>query len=301
MPEKRIVVAGATGNLGGRIVKALLARKATVVALTRRNTDPAKVEALRKMGVEIAVAELHQVNEVAASCANASCVVSALLGLRDVLVVGQTGLMNAAIKAGVPRFIPSDYSLDYRQLHPGENRNLDLHLEFDGLLSRAPIAATSILNGAFTELLIGPAPLILFKLGRVLYWKNADQVLDFTTMDDVAAFTAEAALDPTTPRYLKVVGQRVTARGLAEIATQAVGKPFKPTWAGTLGTLTAMIKVMRLVMPANDDPFPPWQGMQYTHNMFSGRGVLSPLDNDRYPGIRWMQIAEVLSQRPNRS
>jgi hypothetical protein len=40
-------------------------------------------------------------------------VVSALQGLRDVIVEMQTVLLYAAIKADAPRFIPSDYSIDF--------------------------------------------------------------------------------------------------------------------------------------------------------------------------------------------
>jgi hypothetical protein len=169
-------------------------------------------------------------------------------------------------------------------------------VEFQERLARAPIAATSILNGAFMELLVGQAPLILFKLRRVLYWQNADQVLDFTAMDDVAAYTAAAALDPKTPRFLKIVGERVTTRQLAAVASEVMGQTFKPTWAGTLRSLRVMTRVMRALSPATDDPFPPWQGMQYTHDMFEGRGVLEPLDNARYPDVRWTTLREFLSR-----
>jgi hypothetical protein len=40
-------------------------------------------------------------------------------------------------------------------------------------------------------------PLILFKWKRILYWGDADQRMDFTTVGDTAAFTASAALDPS--------------------------------------------------------------------------------------------------------
>jgi hypothetical protein len=43
-------------------------------------------------------------------------------------------------------------------------------------------------------MLTGQMPLILFKWKRVLHWGSADQRMDFTTMDDTAAFTASAAL-----------------------------------------------------------------------------------------------------------
>lgn len=42
--------------------------------------------------------------------------------------------------------------------------------------------------------------------------------------------------------------------------------------------------------------FPPWQGMQYLHNMFTGLPKLQPLDNERYNGIGWTTVQEVLEK-----
>jgi hypothetical protein len=56
----------------------------------------------------------------------ASTVVSALQGLRDVILDGQGALLNAAVAAKVLRFIPSDFALDFAKTAPGSNRNLDL-------------------------------------------------------------------------------------------------------------------------------------------------------------------------------
>lgn len=295
MSEQRIVVAGATGNLGHRIVKALRARGAQVVALTRKTSKPEKVAQLRALGAELVVVEPWNATEVASACRGASCVVSALLGVHDVMVDAQTVLLEGAVQAGVPRFIPSDYAMDFTQLEPGENRNLDWHREFQERLDRAPIAATSILNGMFMDLLLGDAPFILFKWNRVLYWENPDQVLEFTTMDDVAAYTAAAALDPKAPRLLRITGDRRTARELASISSEVMGRKFKLQWAGTVGTLGVMIKVMRKLMPAHDEPFPPWQGMQYSRSMFAGEGVVGAADVDRYPGMKWTTVRDLLT------
>ncbi len=49
--------------------------------------------------------------------------------------------------------------------------------------------------------------------------------------------------------------------------------------------------------PAKDEVFPPWQGMQYLHNMLSGLPKLQPLDNDRYPDIRWTSVQDMLASR----
>ena len=86
---------------------------------------------------------------------------SALQGLRDVIVETQSVLLDAAIKAGVPRFIPSDYSIDFTKFPLGENRNLDLRRDFHERLEKASISATTIFSGAFAEMLTGQMPLIL--------------------------------------------------------------------------------------------------------------------------------------------
>jgi uncharacterized protein YbjT (DUF2867 family) len=51
------VLAGATGNLGGRIATALLERGASVRAIVRRGSAPDKIEALRRRGAAIAEGE----------------------------------------------------------------------------------------------------------------------------------------------------------------------------------------------------------------------------------------------------
>ena len=130
MDDANIVVAGATGNLGGRIVKALVERGANVKALVRHGTAPDKHARLQELGVTIVSVDLSSAFQVTPACSGASCVVSALQGLRDVIVEVQTVLLDSAIQSGVPRFIPSDYSIDFTKFPPGENRNLDLRREF---------------------------------------------------------------------------------------------------------------------------------------------------------------------------
>jgi nucleoside-diphosphate-sugar epimerase len=291
------VLAGATGNLGRRIARAILERGANVRAVVRHNSDPDKIEELRKRGAAIAEVDFNSVSEVTGACMGGSCVISALCGLRDVIVETQTLLLDAAVKAGVPRFIPSDYSIDFTKLPPGTNRNLDLRREFHERLDKAPIAATSILNGMFTDLLTGEAPFILFKLKRVVYWEDADQRLDLTTMDDTAEFTAAAALDSSTPRFLRIAGDQISARGLVEVVSEVTGEKFRLFRPGGLKRLTTLIKITRAILPKSSAVYPPWQGMQYMHNMFSGRVKLEPLDNDRYPAMRWTTARDVLAAR----
>lgn len=295
MSDATIIVAGASGDLGGRITSALLERGAEVRALVRHSTAPDKVERLRELGAEVVPVDLYSASEALPACEGAACVVSALAGLRDVIVEAQTLLLYAAVTAGVPRFIPSDYSIDFTKCQPGRNRNLDLRREFHTRLDKAPIAATTIFNGAFAELLTGQMPMISFRLRRVLFWGDGDQPLDFTTMDDSAAFTASAALDPSTPRFLRIAGDQLSARELAAVVSEVTGERFRPLRVGSLRLLGTLAKVMRAVTPGGNELYPAWQGMQYTCDMFGGRAKLDQLDNDRYSGMHWTTVRDVLS------
>jgi len=294
-----VVVVGATGNLGHRIVSALRTRGADVRALVRTNTSADKLSKLEQTGSKIVQVDLSNKSDLTQALKGASCVVSTIQGLRDVIVDLQSTVLDAAVAAGVPRFIPSDYACDFTKLPPGQNRNLDLHRAFRARLEASPIAGTSILCGAFGELLIHRPAFIDFAAKSVNYWGNADQVLEFTTMDDTAAFTAAAALDASAPKVLRIAGDQITARGLAEVTSEVTKEKFELVRKGSLDELAGIIQQMRSKDPSSEThPFPMWQGMQYVHNMFSGQVQLDPpLDNDRYPGIQWTRVRDLIASR----
>ncbi len=289
-----IVLAGAGGDLGQRIAKALVAAGADVRALVRPGLSTSKRSAMASVGASPVEAAYDDTASLRQACDGAACVVSALNGLGPVIIDAQSRLLHAAVAAGVPRFIPSDYSLDFTRTRPGDNRNMDLRRAFMQRIDAAPIRATSVLNGAFADLLTGDAPIILHRPKRVLYWGSADQTLDFTTKEDVARYVALAALDEGAPRFLRIAGDVVTARSLAAMMTMLSGRRFGLWRAGGIGRLSALIAIVRTLTPRSDAPFPAWQGMQYLRDMSSGRGKLTALDNDRYGVLPWTSAKDVL-------
>ena len=292
--KKIILVAGATGNLGERIVKALLKRGAEVRIVVRASSDSEKINRLEKLGVEVFKVNKWNWDELTKACLGVSCVVSSLAGLREVIIDAQKVLLDAAIAAGVKRFIPSDYSLDFTKFSYGENRNLDLRREFHEYLDKTSISSTTIFNGAFTDLITDQMPLILFKQKIVLYWGSADYRWNFTTVDDTAVYTANAALDSSTPRYLRIAGDQINPREIKMVTSEVTGEKFRLLRAGGKGLLGMIIKISRKLAPGEKELYPAWQGMQYMHNMIDERSRVEKLDNDRYSDMHWTTIREVL-------
>ena len=289
-----IVLAGATGDLGGRVLSALVRRRVAVRALVRHTMPIAAQDALRARGGIPVLVDFADIAALTTALAGAACVVSTLNGLESVILDLQGRLLDAAVAANVPRFVPSDFSLDFTGTRPGDNRNMDLRRRFMARIDAAPIKATSILNGAFADLLTGEAPILLQRIHRVLYWGNPERLFDFTTKDDVADYTADVALDPAPPRFLRIAGDVVSPRDLATLMTRLDGRRWTPLRAGGLGRLSLLIRVARALTPVTDAPFPAWQGMQYLRDMSSGRGKLSPLDNSRYGKTDWTRAETVL-------
>ncbi|KRE82679.1 NmrA family protein [Arthrobacter sp. Soil764] len=294
-----VLVAGATGDLGQRIVSELLRGDSLVRVLTRPGTGLAHGIYAGNGRVEIHEVAYTDRAGLASALSGVDTVISAVSGARPVVVDAQRALLAAAVEAGVARFIPSDYSADYRRITPGSNRNFELRRELAAELDAAPIRVTSVLNGAFADMLTGQAPMILFKRHRVLFWSSPDQILDFTAKDDVARVVALVALDEDAPRVVEVAGDRVTARSIARTMTELTRTPFSLQWAGTTSLLGAVSRIGRRVSKDKDQAFPAWQGMQYFVSMFSGEAELHHVNNDRYGTHEWTSVRDVLEAHLN--
>ncbi|MGL4618349.1 MAG: SDR family NAD(P)-dependent oxidoreductase [Chroococcidiopsis sp.] len=291
-----ILVAGGTGNLGGRIVKALIARGAEVRAIVRNGSKPEKIAKLTELGAQVITVDMSDVGQLKQACQGASCVVSALSGLHETIVDSQTKLLDAAIAAGVPRFIPSDFASDFTKLPEGENRNFDLRKEFHQYLDKSLIAATSILNGAFADILGYGTPLYDVKNYSVGYWGDkSDWKIDFTTMDNTADYTAAVAIDSSTPRILRIASFQISPNELVAVGEEVKKKEFKLIPMGSLEDFSASNKKERAAHPEGEkELFPSWQAKQYLYSMFSVQNT--PLDNDRYPDVQWTRAIDVISK-----
>jgi uncharacterized protein YbjT (DUF2867 family) len=292
--QTRVLVVGASGRMGTKIVHELLARGATVRVTHRTSSNAEQVAKLAAAGAELAVADLADEASLARACEGIDVVVSSVQGMRETIVDGQLNLLNAAEKAGVARMMPSDYALDFFKTREGGNRNLDLRREFNRTLDTSRVRGTSLLCGAFMDLLamgaIGPDA----KTGVYKVWGDPEQPYDFTLTDDVAKYIAVVALDADAGRVVRVAGDTRTATALGAIFAEFRGMPTTIERAGSIEDLDRMIERVRGADTGPPSVFPVWQQMQYGRDMASGLGRLTPLDNARYPTVKPRTIREFL-------
>jgi hypothetical protein len=292
--KKIIVIAGATGNLGGKITTALLEKGAEVRAIVRKETDINKIKDLEDKGVKVFQVDTSNKSAISKHCIGANCFVSALAGLKEIIIDAQRIFLDAAIEANVPRFIPSDYSIDFTNLIEGKNRNLDLRREFNRYIDTTNIQATTIFNGPFMDLLTTDMPLIMFKQKRILCWGNPEQIIEFTTTFNVADFTAEVAMDDNTPRFLRIAGDKLSCNDFVKLLNELTNDRYKLFRPGGISLLNAVIKLTRFFSPSKNELYPAWQGMQYMRDMMEGRIIFQNYNNDRYSNMKWTSVKEFL-------
>jgi hypothetical protein len=282
---------------GLKIVKALQHKDAEIRVVIRLNSDPKKIKELERLGVQLYTIHSWTVAELLTPCKDVTCVVSALAGLREVIIDAQKVLLDAAIEAGVARFIPSDYSSDFTNLEVGKNRNFDLRREFHQYLDKAPIKATTIFNGAFMDLLTTDMPLILFKQKLILCWGNPNQLIEFTTTYNVAEYTAETAVEDHTPRYLRIAGDTLSCNDFVKLLTELTSNKFNLFRPGGITLLTVIINLTRFFSHSTKELYPAWQGMQYMRDMMEGKIQFQTYDNNRSSNIKWTSVKEFLIQK----
>jgi len=294
---KIVVLAGASGNLGSLIANAILERPGMTSRALVRSGSRQKVASLSERGAEIVEVDLEGPGgseALSKALTGAFSVVSALQGGADVIVDAQTRLLEAAKHTGVRRFIPSDFSYNMFGLFDGDNINTDLRLFFarHAKQARGNVEVVHVLNGCFLDrrVLFGFLGAIDPVSRRTFLWGDGKAKMDFTTYEDTARFTAQAAVDPgPLPVEFNVAGDTLDFPELVEAYEDASGKPLTVVQMGSLDDMDAEIFRRRQAEPHNIFGFLP---LMYWRAMLSGKGKLGPLVNAHYSHIHPLTVRD---------
>jgi uncharacterized protein YbjT (DUF2867 family) len=294
-----VLVAGATGNLGSKIVAELVDRGATVRALVREGSADGgdRLRDLVDAGkITLVVGDLTaEVAVLADHLAGVDVIVSAVQGGPELIIEGQTNLLRAAEAARVGRMIPSDFSVDLHRLDYGDNLFLDMRKKADEAFVGSSVRPTFVLNGGFMEVMLAPfMGIVNLEQGTFSYWGDGEQPMDFTSIADTAAYAAAAALDASAAdRTVSVTGAVLTLKELHAEVEQTTGRTLEIRELGTIADLEAEIERRKATA---QNPY-EFVALQYQWAMVTGKGKLHNLSNADYPDITPTTIAEFLINR----
>ena len=286
--SQAVLLAGATGMLGGHIAHELLARPGTRVRLLLRpgtSNDANKRAALAPLldgGAEAVEGNLADRASLARATEGVDVIVSAVQGGPDVIIDGQVALAEAGRRNGVRRILPSDFALDLFKATPREHMMFDLRRTADEAIAATGLQAIHLLNGAFMDM-FAPGAGVIGKDGVVRFWGDGARPIEVTSVADTARMAARVAADPAVPAgKFAFAGDRVSILDATRVVETRTGRTFERQSLGSEADLRAALD------KARQDTSNPFSAVMLAYQLYmlTGQTALDDLQNGRYPDLK---------------
>ncbi len=170
MSISTIAIAGITGQLGTLIAQALLKTSDVQIRGLCRNTAKLSPEFSRNSRVNIVQGDSNDLAAAREAVRDCQVVICCYLGPNELMSNGQKVLIDACVAEAVPRYIASDYSIDYRALKLGQLPAKDPMIEIHEYLEGKPVTGVHVLIGCFTETFLNYIPYLNLKDNQLSYW-----------------------------------------------------------------------------------------------------------------------------------
>ncbi|TVY14193.1 Pinoresinol reductase 2 [Lachnellula arida] len=231
---KNVVIVGASGSLGEPITKALIDSGKFNVTVIKRPSSKASFPA----SVKVVPADTTSVESVTAAFQGQDAVVSAVgtEGLQ-----GQNVLIDAAIAAGVKRFLPSEFGSDLANpkvaAFPifGYKIATQKYLQ-EAIAAKPGLTYTYVVNGPFLDWGLHRGFLLDTKEGKPKIYDDGKTVFSATTLASVgqAVIGALSHYEETKNRFVYVRDIDISQKRLLEIAQKvAPEKKWEPVSVNT--------------------------------------------------------------------
>lgn len=223
---KKVLIAGATGNLGPHLIRELSNQGHQVSALVRTETlqNEDKMRILHEAGVNIIEGDLDDPASLARACAGQDIVISAV-GAGQIMQ--QVELARAAQAAGVKRFIPSEFGVDPFAAASDSSDLFQVKAKAQEEIKKIGIPMTPIYTNGFMEFWatglgqLGPtAP-----PDTVQYYGDGNKEIYMVSLPDIARYVhAIVEDDSTLNNELTIRSEKTSQDGLINLWEQTSGK-----------------------------------------------------------------------------
>jgi uncharacterized protein YbjT (DUF2867 family) len=231
------LVVGSTGRMGGEICRLLTAKNQPVRGMVRATSDPARVESLKAMGVQIVTGNLRDRASLDQACQGVTKLITMVTavssyqpGENDLQccdLEGAINLIDAAKSAGVKHFVYVSFSgnIDLESPLRNAKRAVEQRLKDSGL------TYTILRPSYFMESWL--TPLVGFDPGNVkaVIYGSGENPISWISLKDVAKFAVESLDHPTARNATLELGgpEALTPHQAVKIFEEIGGKPFEVT------------------------------------------------------------------------
>ncbi|KAH7121119.1 hypothetical protein B0J11DRAFT_581878 [Dendryphion nanum] len=292
-------IAGLTGKFARLIASCLLQQPN--VAIRGYVRDPTKLPSwlVESDAVHIIRGGAFDTSAARVFAKGCDVIICGYLGNNEFMIEGQKVLIDACSMEGVPRYIASDYCLNFTKLEKGQLFPKDPMIEVKKYLESKDVKGVHVLIGAFMDTLFSA----YFQIwdGReksLTFWGNEDSIWESTTYKNAAGFVAAVAVDRTAVGVKKFLGDRRSMREIADLFQSAYG--FRPQLK-RLGSLDDVFKHMHELKTKYPEEPMRYMAMFYQYYCINGQcylGEFANLDNSTYSQVKPEGFKEFFARTP---
>ncbi|EHA25044.1 hypothetical protein ASPNIDRAFT_51470 [Aspergillus niger ATCC 1015] len=252
----KVGIAGITGKFARRLLTHLLEAGDDSLTIRGYCRSPSKLPDFVKTSPKLEIIEGAAFDQDAIATFVQGCdvVVCCYLGDDKLMVDGQKLLIDACESANVRRY-------------------------------KKKISGVHILIGGFMEPIFSPFfNIVDTQTNTFRYWGDGNEIMEGTTYDDAAKYTAKVVLDPEAKGVLKFVGGRATIREIAKSYEKVYGAPVTLEKRGSLEDLYKTMHDKRMKSPQD---IYSYMSLFFYYYWINGQTFVGPeLDNARYPDVK---------------
>ncbi|PSW05722.1 NmrA family NAD(P)-binding protein [Photobacterium lipolyticum] len=197
MAKKHIAVIGATGQIGTPLTKGLLSLGHDVTIITRAHNvqKDAKLMAFAILGAKIEeCADMHDADAMANLLQGVDTLVASVPGSKSIIQQSEPIWLEAALQAGVKRFVPTEFGVHTQAIEMGDGEVFDHKKRFHDLLLNSDIGWTLFYNGGIFDYFL---PNLRF-FRKITTFGNLELPIYTHDIEDIGYLAAMAVTDERT-------------------------------------------------------------------------------------------------------
>ncbi|OQE37882.1 hypothetical protein PENCOP_c009G00065 [Penicillium coprophilum] len=286
-------IAGLTGKFAQCVAQELQAYPDVMIRGYCRSPEKIPESALEKYGIGVIKGDFDDESSIQKFVRGTDIIICCYFGSPEVMTRGQMLLIDACEEAGVPRYIPSDFAVDFTKipddaLFPKESTKIIM-----GYLKTKKVEGVHILVGGLLETFWND----FFQIWdpntqSMAVWGSGEDAWDFTTYKTAAAYTAAVTMDPSAIGIFRFLGDHKSASEIKESFETVYHSELRLNQLGSINDLSNTVQAEFSKSP--DDVF-KWAPKCFAYWCISGKAYLGEdLDNHKYPHVHPVNLEAFL-------
>ncbi|GKZ71778.1 hypothetical protein AnigIFM50267_007820 [Aspergillus niger] len=281
-----VAIAGLTGKFAQCIASSLQAYPDVFIRGYCRSPQKLPHSLLLARNIKVIKGEIDDRVAAGLFVKGANVVICCYFGSSAVMVQGQKVLIDACEELNVPRYIASDFAVDYTNIPANAIFPKDsARIIREYLASKGTVAGVHILTGGLMETFWSEFFGCWDRTTRSLsFWGTGEETWDLTTYETAAAYTAAVALDKSAVGVLRFRGDRKTILEIKDCFEKVYTAPLNLVSLGSIEELhTTVLDSFR----KNPSDVMSWAPKCFAYWCIQPEAQLGDtLDNDRYESVQ---------------